>query len=144
MQCGNIKYNKNYKMLHKRSLFNRRWVEGWHSSDNSELERCFLLFLRLHYLQCSLWDPERTVGHRGHQPPAEPELNLDKERKNTKGILAATINDKYLKTHLPSLLLLHTSRVSITIFPRVLRDTFYKEMEVLYPKTIIMHAIFTP
>lgn len=85
-------------MLHKRSLFNRRWVEGWHSSDNSEMEQCFsLLFLRLHYLQCSLWDPERTVGHRQHQPSAEPELNLEKERKNMKGS-ASTVNDKYLDT----------------------------------------------
>ena len=88
-----------------------------------------LLSLCLRHWPCFLSDPERTVGHRGHRPPAEPDLNLEKERKKTKGVVAATLNDKCLKTHAPSLLLLHTSRVSITIFPRFPRGTFYKEMD---------------
>lgn len=46
-----------------------------------------------------------------------------------KGITASTVNDRYLEMHVPSLLLLHTSRVSITISPRVLRGTFYKDMD---------------
>lgn len=47
-------------------------------------------------------------------------------RKDESNMTAATINGG-LKAHVPSLLLLQTSRVSITIFPRVLRDTFCKE-----------------
>lgn len=43
-----------------------------------------LLFLHLHYCQCSPEDPERTVGHRGHQPPAEPEMDLEEK---VRGIL---------------------------------------------------------
>lgn len=47
-------------------------------------------------------------------------------------MLSASIDDQHSQTNLPSLLLLHTSRVSVTIFSRVLQDTFYRDTDVWY------------
>lgn len=44
-----------------------------------------------------------------------------------KSCVNMTTWDKRCRTNLPSPLLLHTSKVSITIFPRALRDTFCRK-----------------
>lgn len=119
------------------SLFNVRWAEGWCCCLDALTMKAgaSLCSLPLHHPLSFPGAAEKTAGRRWRRPPAAYETDLGekncKERRFN-NVQQLDANAGWCRTHSLFPFLWQTSIVSITIFPRALRETFYKGVDFFF------------